>query len=96
MTKPVKPLNNGQATFSPLSVVNGLIAGADADGVSCDSQVMQAAALAVLKCLYVTLSNPRECDALDASEAADVVALAAGVLELTQAIDNRLAETRGA
>ena len=96
MTKPVKPLNNGHATFSPLGVVNGLIAGADADGVACDSQAMQAAALSVLKCLYVTLSNPSECDVLDASEADDVVALAAGVLELTQAIDNRLAETRGA
>lgn len=96
MNKPVKPLNNGEATFSPLHIVNGFITGADADGMASDSQAMQTAALSVLKCLYVTLSSPMDSETLSPSDAADVVALAAGVLELTQAIDDRLSETRGA
>lgn len=91
-----KTLNNGQAFFSPLGMVNGLLAGADYASLADDSRELQSSALAVLKCLYLTLSSPSDKDALAASEAADIVALAAGLLEFTQAVDDRISEKKGA
>lgn len=91
-----KHLNNGQAFFAPLGLVNGLLAGVADGGLADDSRELQSSALAVLKCLYTTLSSPIDGETLAASEAAEVIALAAGILELTQAVDDRISEKRGA
>lgn len=83
----------GRASFPFVSVLNSVSHG-DVDGAEANASVLNSMALSVLNCLYSTLSEESTRGSMTREEVADVVAVAAGMLELSDTVGNFVRDNR--
>ena len=83
----------GFAHFSFAGIFNAASSG-DLDAADCDAATLPTMALSVLPCLYTTLAEDGARGAMSREQIADVVAVAAGMLELSGTVKDFVRDNR--
>ena len=82
MTINPPPTCDRDRPFFPFAGIVDAVSTGDTDAALCDAATLHSMSFAVLKCLYTTMTERCTSECMSREEVADVVAAAAGMLEL--------------